>query len=61
MNGKEPHLHRQTNQKLARLALFGLMVILPVLLAGCASNRETQQNASPTVGGYISVGTAKSF
>lgn len=61
MNDREPHLHREAAHKLARIALFSLLVILPVLLAGCATDRESQQNAAPTVSGSVSIGAAKHF
>ena len=61
MSVKEPHLHRQAVHKLARITLLGLLVTLPALLAGCATGREAQQTATPTVSGSISIGAAKHF
>lgn len=61
MNGQVPHRHQQAYHRLAQLALFSLLVIFPVLLAGCATDREAQQNATPTVSGSVSIGATKHF
>ena len=61
MNSNLPYLHRQPTHKFAWVTLFGLLVILPALLAGCATSRDSQQSAAPTVSGSVSVGVGKSF
>lgn len=34
-------------------------IVLATMFSGCATNQNSQQSASPTVSGYISVGAEK--
>jgi uncharacterized lipoprotein YajG len=38
-----------------------LLIALAAMLSGCATSPNSQQSASPTVSGYISVGAGKQF
>jgi uncharacterized lipoprotein YajG len=38
-----------------------LLVALAAIFSGCATSQNSQQSASPTISGYISVGADKSF
>jgi uncharacterized lipoprotein YajG len=38
-----------------------LLIALGVILSGCATSQNSQQSASPTISGYISVGADKSL
>jgi hypothetical protein len=41
--------------------MFILLVVFSVLVSGCATSRDSQQSAAPTVNGYISTGAEKNF
>jgi len=47
--------------KIRAVGMLTLLTIFPALLSGCATSREAQQSAAPTVSGSVSVGMEKSF
>jgi hypothetical protein len=36
-------------------------IVLTAIFSGCATNQNFQQNASPTISGYIDVGAQKNL
>jgi uncharacterized lipoprotein YajG len=46
-------------KQLFKTAIF--LVALAAILSGCATSQNSQQSASPTISGYISVGADKSL
>jgi len=47
--------------KIQTFEMFILLIIFAALVSGCATSRDSQQSAAPTVGGYISTGAEKNF